>query len=180
MLSRPTTIANLPGSLVRSVPSRLLILAIVALGPAPRLHAQQITSHTLVYAVYEGEQTAGEVLSSLRKTQHAAGEQIESYAVVSKGPDGKTTVHDRPTTPSPAIEVMLGTLGEPSRNDARAAPISTDVLDSLRVSLTPGSSAVIAVMNDRWARDVQRDLKAARARASMASVITQDTEDGTP
>jgi hypothetical protein len=112
MVSRPTTSATL-----------LLILAIVALGLAPSLHAQQTTSHTLVYAVYEGERTAG---------------------------------------------------------DAGAAPISTDVLDSLRVSLTPGSSAVIAVMNDRWARDVQRDLKAARARASMASVITQETENASP
>ncbi len=178
MLSRPTTIPTLRRSLVWSVTSRLLILTMVPLGLAPGVHAQQIRSHTLVYAVYEGEQTAGEVLSSLRKTQHAAGEQIESYAVVSKGPDGKITVHERPTTPSPAIDVMLGSLDEPSRN-AGASPISTDVVDSLRVSLTPVSSAVIAVMNDRWARNVERDLKAARARAIMASVINRQTEDGT-
>jgi uncharacterized membrane protein len=179
MVSRPTTVATLIRSLARSIPSRLLMLVIVPLGLAPSVHGQQVKSHTLVYAVYEGEQTAGEVLSSLRKTQHAAGEQIESYAVISKGPDGKITVRERPTTPSPAIEVMLGTLGEPSREETAAGPIGADVVDSLRMSLTPGSSAVIAVMNDRWARNVQRDLKAARARAIMASAITQGMEDGT-
>ena len=179
MVSRPTTVATLTRSLPRSVPSRLLILAIVPLGLAPSLHAQQVRSRTLVYAVYQGEETAGLVLSALRKTQHAAGEQIESYAVVSKGPDGNITVRERPTSPTPAIDVMLGTLGEPSRENAAAGPISADVVDSLRTSLTPGSSAVIAVMDDRWARNIQRDLKAARARAVMASVITQGTEDDT-
>jgi hypothetical protein len=110
MVSRPTTIAT------------LLILAIVRLGLAPSLHAQQIESHTLVYAIYEGEPTAGDVLSSLRKTQHAAGEQIESYAMVSKGMDGKIKVHERPTTPSPAIEAMLGTLRARTSSSATATP----------------------------------------------------------
>jgi uncharacterized membrane protein len=178
MPSRPITMATLSQSLARGLPAGLLLLALVPLGSASGLEAQQVTSHTLLYAVYEGEQTAGEVLSSLRKTQHAAGEQIESYAVISEGPDGRVTVRELPTPPSPAIDVMLGTLVAPSGGSSVAGAIGGDVIDSLRMSLTPGSSAVIAVMDDRWARNVQRDLNAARARATMVSELTHETEDG--
>jgi hypothetical protein len=82
---------------------------------------------------------------------------------------------------SSAIELMLGTLGEPSRESSAAAGvIGDDMVDSLEASLTPGSSAVIALMRDRWAEDFQRGLEAARARAVMTSLIDQDTEDETP
>ena len=157
----------------------LAILTFVSLGLAPSLPAQEVSSHTLVFGVYQGEQTAGDVLASLRKMQHAAGEQIESSAVVSKSSDGKLTVYERPSAPSPAVELMLGTLGEPSRESATAADvINADVVDSLQASLTPGSSAVIALMDDRWVEDFQRALKATRARVVMAAAITQD-EGGT-
>jgi hypothetical protein len=99
--------------------------------------------------------------------------------VVSKGSDGKLTVREQPTSPSPTIQLMLGTLGEPSRESAAAAAaVRPAVVDSLKASLTPGNSAVIALMDDRWAKDLQRDLKAARARTVMASLITQDVEGG--
>lgn len=159
---------------------RFLILAFVPLGSAPRVFAQQASSHTLVYAVYQGEHTAGDVLAYLRKTQHAADEHIESYAVVSKSLEGKLTVHERPMPRSSAIDLLLSTLGDDSRESTAAAGgFSPELVDSAQASLTPGSSAVIALMNDRWVQDFQRDLKAAKARSIMASVIAQD-EDQTP
>jgi hypothetical protein len=160
---------------------RFLILTLVPLGWAPLVSAQQVRSHTLVYAVYQGEHAAGDALAYLRKSQRAAGERLESYAVISKSLDGKFTVHERPKPQSSAIKLLLGTLGEPSRESAAAAGIvSPEVVDSFQALLTPGSSAVIALMDDRWVQDVQRDLKAARARAVMASVIAQNPEEGTP
>jgi hypothetical protein len=77
--------------------------------------------------------------------------------------------------------VMLGTLGEPARESAAAADaVRPALVDSLEASLPPGSSAVIAFMDDRWAEQFQQDLKSARARAVMASIITQEVEEGTP
>ncbi len=160
---------------------RFLILAFVPLGLAPRVSAQQVNSHTLVYAVYHGEHTAGDVLAYLRKTQRAAGERIESYAVVSKSLDGKLTLDEHPTPRGSAVELLVATLGEPSRELSGAAGgVSPELVDSAQASLTPGSSAVIAVMDDRWVRDLQRDLKEANARSVIASVIAPDVEEGMP
>jgi hypothetical protein len=160
---------------------RFLTVAFMPLGMAPHLPAQQVSSHTLVYAVYEGEHTAGDVLASLRKKQHAAGERLVSYAVISKSLDGKLTVRERPTPRGSAIELLLSSLGNPPGESAQSAGvISPRLVDSAQASLTPGSSAVIALMDDRWVQDLQRDLQAARARAVMASVIAQDAEEGTP
>jgi hypothetical protein len=69
---------------------------------------------------------------------------------------------------------MLGTLGTPADGPAVGANgIGSDVVDRLRASLTPGSSAVIAVLNDRWVPKRQRELESARARALMLTRITQ-------
>lgn len=152
--------------------ARRLMLMILPLAFARALPAQQASSQTLVYVVYQGEGTAGHVLKSMRKAQHASGERIESYALVSRAPDGKLAVQERPAEPNPAIEVILGTLTEPSGEMAAGAyPISSDVIDSLRTTLTPGTSAVIAVLDDRWVRDAERELQADRARALMFTGI---------
>jgi hypothetical protein len=152
--------------------AKRLLLMILPLAFARTLPAQRVSSHTMVYAVYQGEATAGVVLRSMRKAQHAAGERIESYALVSRAPDGRIAVQERPVAPNPAIEVMLGTLGEPSGAAAGASAIDDDAVDSLRASLTPGTSAVIAVLDDRWVKDVQRELQADRARTMMFGRIT--------
>ena len=39
---------------------------------------------TLVYAVYDGQDTATQVFKTMRSAQSATGERIESYAVVSR------------------------------------------------------------------------------------------------
>src|SRR6185437_525216 len=153
--------------------TRRLMLMILPLALARALPAQQASSHTLVYAVYQGEATAGVVLTRMQKAQRATGEKIESYALVSRNPDGKIAVHERPAEPSLAIEAMLGTLGEPS-GGTPATDIPSDAVDSLRASLLPGTSALIAVLDDRWVGDVQRELKRARARTVMLTHIVDD------
>ncbi len=149
------------------------MLMILPLAVARTLPAQQASSHTLVYAVYEGEATAA-VLARMRKAQHAAGEQIESDALLSRTPKGKIAAHRWPAELNPAIEAMLANLGEPSSGAADAIAIPGGVVDSLRTSLAPGSSAVIAVLDDRWVSDLRRELQAARARPMMFRRITQD------
>jgi hypothetical protein len=115
---------------------RLLLLMVVPLGLARALPAQQVSSHTLVYALYESEATAGDVLASMRKAQEATGEQIASYAVVSRDPDGKIAVHQRPVRDArsnAAIDLMLGTLGQPASGPAVGANgIASDVVTCRR------------------------------------------------
>src|SRR5262249_30166524 len=48
------------------------------------MRAEDVKSQTLVYAAYEGEDTAGSVFKTMKANQKATGEHIESYAVVSK------------------------------------------------------------------------------------------------
>ena len=158
--------------------ARWLILMTLSLAFARTLPAQQASSHTLVFAVYRGEATAEDVLASMRKAQQSAGERIESYALVAKSPNGKIAVHERPAEPNPAIQVMLGSLSEPSGGMAAGANvIDRKVVDSLRASLTPGTSALIAVLDDRWVRDVQRELRGADARAMMFTRIPEGASD---
>ena len=44
---------------------------------------------------------------------------------------------------------------------------------SIEQSLTPDSSALVVVFNDRWVRDVQRDMKQAQARQVIANQIAR-------
>jgi hypothetical protein len=53
---------------------------------------------SLIYAVYNGQNTANDVFTSMIKAQGATGERIESYAVVSKGREGKVRVRDQRKT----------------------------------------------------------------------------------
>jgi len=156
------------------VTARLLMLTILLPAVTQSLPAQQLDSHTLVYAVYQGEATAGVVLARMQKAQRGAGEQIESYALVSRTTDGKIALHERPSQPSPAIDATLAMLGDAS---AASTAIPKEVVDSLGASLAPGTSAVIAIMNDRWVKHLERDLHAARARAIMFTPITEGESD---
>jgi hypothetical protein len=46
-------------------------------------------SETLTHAVYDGQDTAGQVYQTMKSGQRCTGERIESYAVVSKDVKGR-------------------------------------------------------------------------------------------
>src|SRR6185437_2040353 len=48
------------------------------------LHAQNSQPHTLVMAVYNGQDTASQVFKTMTSAQGDTGERIQAYAVVSK------------------------------------------------------------------------------------------------
>ena len=52
-----------------------------------------------------------------------------------------------------------------------AVGIPRDKVESMKQSLVPDSSALVVVLNDKWVKDVQRDLTQAHARAVVASQI---------
>jgi uncharacterized membrane protein len=171
---------------------RDVVLAVVAAATAgvvggAALRAAADRSESLVYAVYNGQDTATEVFKTMRSAQGQTGERIEAYAVVSKDLKGKIRVRDQRRTDAGVGAVgggVIGLLGGPvgvaigaSAGGAvgyltgEAVGIPRDRVESMKASLTPDSSALVVVLNDRWVNDVERDLNEAHARAVIANQI---------
>jgi uncharacterized membrane protein len=159
----------------------------VALMASRVAHGQQVNSQTLVYAAYEGEDTAGKVFKTMKENQKATGEHIESYAIVAKDMKGKVHVVDQRRKDARVGAVLggvIGVLGGPAGAVAGAAAggslgyltgnevgISKDMVQQMTDSLTPGSSALAVVLDDRWVQDVEKGLHQAQARQVVAEKI---------
>jgi uncharacterized membrane protein len=153
------------------------------------LYAAAPTSETLVYAVYDGENTASNVFKTMQSGQWSTGERIEAYAIVSKDLKGKVRIRDQRKTDAgigAAVGALIGVLGGPigvafgattggavGYLTGDSVGISKDRIDNMKQSLTPNSSALVVVLNDRWVNDVQRDMDQAHARAVIANKIAQ-------
>lgn len=147
-----------------------------------------VKAETLMYAVYEGQDTAGQVLKTMRSAQGSeTGERIESYAVVSKDVKGKVTVRDqrkRDAGIGAVLGGVVGLVGGPIGVAAGAAAggavgyltgdavgIPREKVESMRASLTPNSSALVVVLDDKWVPDTEKSLNQAHARAVIAHQI---------
>jgi uncharacterized membrane protein len=147
----------------------------------------QVRSESLIYAVYNGENTAGQVFKTMISAQGSTGERIESYAVVSKDLKGRVWVRDQRKTDAGVGAVVggvIGLLGGPvavalgagaggvvGYLTGDAVGIPRDKVESMKQSLTPDSSALVVVLDDRWVQDVERNLKQAQARQVIAHQI---------
>jgi len=166
----------------------LFIAAMVTAGMvgAVRLHAAT-TSQTLLFAVYEGQNTAAQNLKTMIQAQGKTGERIQSYAVISKDPKGKVSVIDQRRTDASVgavIGAVVGLVGGPvgaavgataggaaGYLTGDAVGIPREDVENIEKSLTPNSSALVVVLDDRWVKDVQRDMDQANARQVIASQI---------
>jgi uncharacterized membrane protein len=175
----------------RTIVTRLLAVslagAFVLAAGGTRLRAAA-KGETLIYAVYDGENTAGDVFKSIRAAQGAqTGERIEAYAVVSKDMKGTVRVRDqrgRDAGVGAVIGGVIGLVGGPAGAVAGAAAgglvgyltgdavgIPRDKVESMRTALTPNSSALVVVLEDKWVADVDRGMRQAAARDVIASKI---------
>jgi uncharacterized membrane protein len=153
----------------------------------PALGAADSRPETLIYAVYAGQDTATQVFKTMKSAQGDTGERIESYAVVSKDLKGKVTVRDQRKRDSGVGAVLggvIGLVGGPLGVAAGAAAggamgyltgdavgIPRDKVQSMKDSLTPDSSALVVVLDDRWVQNVEHDMNQANARAVIANQI---------
>lgn len=168
---------------------RAAIVIGVALVTSRLVLAQDLTSQTLIYATYDGEKTAGEVFKTMKSNQIATGERIESYATVSKDLKGKTRVNDQRKKNSAVGAVLgavIGVLGGPVGAVAGATAggglgyltgdtvgIPRQTVDDMKAALTPGSSALVVVLDDRWVQDVEKGLRQANARQVIREQIAR-------
>ena len=164
-----------------------LAIALTLGAGATRLGAQP-RAETLLYAVYDGQDTAGQVFKTMRSAQGSqTGERIEAYAVVSKDMKGNVHVRDQRRRDGGVGAVLggvIGLIGGPIGVAAGAAAggavgyltgdavgIPRDKVESMQASLTPNTSALVVVLNDRWVQDTERSLNQAHARAVIANQI---------
>jgi uncharacterized membrane protein len=170
---------------VRSA-SMVAVLAVGVSGVAI-LRAAEGKSETLVYAVYNGQDTATQVFSTMKSGQSSTGERIESYAVVSKDLKGKVKVRDQRKHDSgvgAVIGGVIGLVGGPLGVAAGATAggavgyltgdavgIPRDQVESMKQALIPDSSALVVVLDDKWVQDVEKDLQKAQARTVIANQI---------
>jgi uncharacterized membrane protein len=175
---------------------RAIALVGVAFLVAGAVPAQKATSQTLIYAAYDGEETAGKVFKMMKANQKATGERIESYAIVSKDIGAKVHVRDQRHKDARVGAVLggvIGVLGGPVGAAAGAAAggslgyltgnevgISKEMVEQMKSSLTPGTSALAVVLDDRWVKDVQKGLEKAQARQVVAERITGTASSPAP
>src|SRR5262245_48299118 len=162
------------------------VIDVVALGAAGD------RSETLIYAVYNGQDTATQVFKTMQQGQSSTGERIESYVVVSKDLKGKVRVRDQRRRDAGAgaiIGGVIGLVGGPIGVAAGATAggavgyltgdavgISRDEVQSMKESLIPNSSALVVVLDDRWVKDVERTLQQAQAREVIANQIANNSK----
>src|SRR5216684_3092961 len=72
------------------------------------VRAQSSRSESLIYAVYNGQDTAGEAFKTMKSAQQATGERIESYAVVSEHDLMRGQQAQRPATVPPVVTTERG------------------------------------------------------------------------
>ena len=172
---------------VRRIAATVAAAAITAMATGiPVLRAAD-KSETLLYAVYNGQDTASQVYKTMQQNQSSTGEKIEAYAVVSKDLKGKVRIRDqrrRDSGVGAVIGGVIGLVGGPIGVAAGAAAggavgyltgnavgISRDNVETMKQALVPDSSAIVVVLDDRWVKDVQRDIQQEQTREVIASQI---------
>jgi uncharacterized membrane protein len=167
----------------------VFVVAVVTAGAigAPVLRAAGDRSESLIYAVYNGQDTAGQVFKTMKSAQASTGERIESYAIVSEDLTGKVRIRDqrkRDAGVGAVVGGVIGLVGGPvgvalgasaggvvGYLTGDAVGIPRDKVESMKQSLTPDSSAIVVVLNDRWVQNVEKDLQQAQARQVIGSQI---------
>jgi uncharacterized membrane protein len=157
-----------------------VVVGVAVMGALRVAAAQGPAPQSLVYAVYDNEASAKQAFDAMRDSEKNGVIRIDSYAVVSK--DEKGRVHVKSTQKRGArtgaiIGALIGVLGGPAGMVAGAAAgggvgyltgnavgIPRERIQEIKTSLTPGSSAIIAVIDERWAASLEDSLRAAQAK----------------
>jgi uncharacterized membrane protein len=153
------------------------LFAILALGTVPASAQDRgaaplpdTTSMALVFVVFPAEGAAQTTMDSFNQSPQSSGAPLQSYAVVSKDQQGKLKVRETPkqqAKPTRAearadqtVDGVVALLGLPKSQDNQGAAgasqtgqtgISAANMDKMQQMLTPGTSAIIAVVPETQA-----------------------------
>jgi uncharacterized membrane protein len=173
-------------TLLRTVRTTALAVALLTVVGAAARAADEAPPKRLIYATYRNETSAMDVFRTLRDAERQNLIRIDSYAVISKSMDGKVRVKDqrqKGTRAGAVIGGVVGLLGGPvgvvvgaaaggaaGYLTGNAVGMSKDTVDQIKTSLNPGESAIIAVVDDKWAQTVQKLQEAKAARVTNESI----------
>ena len=160
---------------------------------ASTARAQEPEAASLVYAVYDNEGGAMNAFKAMQQAQKQQVIEMESYAVVSKDAKGKVHVQrsnqKTGTIAGSVVGGLIGAIGGPAGSAAgglmgraagEATGIPTEDIKAIKDTLQPGSSALIAVVDERWVSDVSRSLHQTDARRVLDTKIQQGTIGSQP
>lgn len=155
-------------------------LAVTMMGASGLAIAQAPASQSLVFAVYDNETAAKEAFAAMKDAQKKGVIRVDSYAVVSKDQKGHvhvTSTQKRGARAGAIVGALVGVVGGPIGVAAGAAAggglgyltgsavgIPRERIDEIKSSLAPGSSAIVAVIDERWAAQLEDSLRAAQAK----------------
>jgi uncharacterized membrane protein len=181
--------------------SRIAVASAVAiLGLSGIARAQTETPQSLILAVYDGEDGANNAYKAMKQSQKEGVIRIDSFAVVSKDPKGKVHVHStqkRGAKAGAVIGALIGVLGGPAGVaigagaggglgylTGEAVGIPQEDINTIKAALQPGTSALVAVVDDRWAADLERSMKETKAAQvlehQIASPGQPSNQQGSP
>ncbi|HXU04526.1 MAG TPA: DUF1269 domain-containing protein [Polyangia bacterium] len=162
--------------LKRWISAAVIVGAAAAWQPA---RAQGTPPQTLVYATYDSENGAREAFDAMRRSQRAGVINIDSFAVLSKDQRGRVHIQStqrRGARAGAVVGALVGLLGGPVGVIAGAAAgggigyltgnavgIPRSQINDIKASLNPGTSAIVAVIDERWVADLEESMRQAKA-----------------
>jgi uncharacterized membrane protein len=179
-----------------------LLAGLLTAGSLGIAKAQTQVPQTLVFGVYDNETAAKDAFQAMRDSQREGVIHIDSFAVVSKDQKGRVRVQStqrRGARAGAVIGALVGVLGGPATAlvgagaggaigylTGNAVGIPREAIDNIKSSLKPGTSAIVAVVEERWVADVERSMREAHAKQvldqkmSGAGETTPDTGANPP
>jgi uncharacterized membrane protein len=164
--------------------------AVIGLLGVARADKEQVPQ-SLVLGVYDTEDGAGNAYKAMKESQKEGVIHVDSFAVISKDPKGKVHVHStqkRGATAGAVIGALVGVLGGPvgavvgagaggglGYLTGSAVGIPKEDIDTIKAALQPGTSAIVAVIDERWAADFERSMKEAEAKQVLEHRIGGET-----
>jgi uncharacterized membrane protein len=165
---------------------------LMTLGATGIAGAQTTTPRALVYAAYDTQDGAKQAYDAMKETQKQGSVHIDAFAVVSKDTNGRVHVRstqERDAVAGAVVGALVGAVGGPAGAAVGAGAgggigfltgdavgIPREEINAIKSSLKPGSSAVIAVLDQRWVSDVERSLHDAQS----IEVLDHRIESGAP
>jgi hypothetical protein len=168
---------NLRNALVELAAAAVLF-ALCAVVPGALAGAAEDAPKRLVVSIYDSGGAATEAFDALRIAEDEDLLEIEAFAVVKRS-GGRLLVKERRAEGNRAgavVDALVSALGGPSATSPGTtsgaaanyltsnALVSKDALGMIDAGLLPGDSAIITIVDDRWASATERLQQAGASR----------------
>jgi uncharacterized membrane protein len=170
----------------------IVLVSLLLAVPAQVLAA---TPRSLLVGVFNSENGAMDAFKELKEVQKTNKIEIDSYAVVSKNAKGRVSVHDTQQRDSRWGAVAGGVVGLLVMGPVGAAAgagaggltgwltgksvgLPQQDIDNIKAALEPNTSAVVAVVDNKWVADVEKSLRKQATKAFIKGELADQEAAG--